>query len=113
MHVVVEGHVPPDADFDENGDVDGNDLTRWRNNFGTGTTHMQGDADADGDTDGADFLAWQRQLNAPTSAAVASAAVPEPAGDRLSWVGAIAAVVGIRRRRALTAFGRHVRPTPG
>jgi len=25
-----------EADFDEDGDVDGDDLVRWRNNFGTG-----------------------------------------------------------------------------
>ena len=66
-----------EADFDEDGDVDGDDLVRWRNNFGTGTTHMQGDADGDADADGVDFLTWQRQLGSPPSV-VATAAVPEP-----------------------------------
>jgi hypothetical protein len=80
------------ADFDEDDDVDGDDLTRWRNNFGTGTAHMTGDADADGDADGADFLVWQSQLGGPPSV-VATAAVPEPATHML----VIVAAVGIRR----------------
>ncbi len=33
-----------DADFDEDGDVDGDDLTRWQANYETGTSHMQDDA---------------------------------------------------------------------
>ncbi len=47
--------VAAPADFDNDGDVDGNDLAQWEDNFGA-------DADSDGDTDGADFLAWQRQF---------------------------------------------------
>ena len=70
-----------EADFDENGVVDANDLTLWTSGFATasGATHMQGDADFDGDVDGADFLAWQRQLGSGTPATAASDAVPEPA----------------------------------
>ena len=67
------------ADFDEDGDVDGDDLVRWRNNFGTGTTHMQGDADGDLDADGHDFLSWQRELGSGPPVTAASAPVPEPA----------------------------------
>ena len=62
------------ADFDEDGDVDGDDLTRWNTGFGvTGTaTHTQGDADGDQDVDGADFLAWQRQLGSSSPMAAAT-----------------------------------------
>ena len=68
-----------DADFDEDGDVDGNDLTDWRAGFGAiGTaTHMQGDADADLDVDGGDFLVWQRQLGS-VSLVPAATPIPEP-----------------------------------
>jgi hypothetical protein len=68
------------ADFDEDGDIDGVDLTKWKTGFGTnGTaTHVQGDADQDLDVDGADFLTWQRQLG-PAAVAAASVGVPEPA----------------------------------
>ena len=52
-----------DADFDEDGDVDGDDLTLWQAGYGSGTLHSQGDADGDGDVDGRDFLTWQRQVS--------------------------------------------------
>ena len=55
---------PPSADFDMDGDIDGNDFLIWQIWFGTGTTHGQGDADWDGDVDGADFLLWQAQKEA-------------------------------------------------
>jgi hypothetical protein len=62
------------GDFDDDGDVDGDDLTRWKQDFGQGS---EGDADGDGDTDGQDFLQWQRRVDgAPPSAG--GAAVPEP-----------------------------------
>ncbi len=57
---ISQGHVDiGSADFDNDGDVDGNDLAQWEGDFG-----LNGDSDADGDadSDGADFLAWQRQF---------------------------------------------------
>jgi hypothetical protein len=90
------------ADFDEDGDVDGDDLTRWRNNFGTGTTPMQGDADGDNDSDGNDFLAWQQQLGsvpAVPAAAPSAGAVPEPAASVLAAIVATLATAPRRRRR--------------
>ncbi|MBA3480195.1 MAG: hypothetical protein H0T51_00135 [Pirellulales bacterium] len=70
---------PPNADFDGNGTVDGDDLTRWRTNFGSGATHMEGNANdyQDADVDGADFLLWQRQLGGPPPV-TGAASVPEP-----------------------------------
>jgi hypothetical protein len=70
-----------DADFDEDLDVDGDDLARWQANFSVGATHVEGDADYDCDVDGADFLTWQRQLGSPATAEVSMttlAGVPEP-----------------------------------
>jgi hypothetical protein len=92
---------PPNADFDGNGTVDGDDLTRWRTNFGTGATHMEGNANdyQDADVDGADFLLWQRQLG---SVPAAAAAVPEPATCTLAATVAIASAACFRaqtRRR--------------
>jgi len=79
------------ADFQEDFDVDGGDLTAWQGGFGASiaATHMQGDADGDRDVDGADFLTWQRQLGI-TSAQSAANAVPEPAGWMLCVVGMLA-----------------------
>jgi len=50
-----------DADFETDGDVDGDDLLIWQKGFGTtsGATRADGDADADRDVDGDDFLVWQ------------------------------------------------------
>ena len=52
------------ADFDEDGNVDGEDFLAWQANFGltVGATKADGDADGDGDVDGSDFLIWQTQF---------------------------------------------------
>jgi hypothetical protein len=71
---VVNGTFLP-ADFDEDQNVDGDDLATWQTAFGTTDA---GDADLDGDTDGADFLLWQQQFGT-TPAVAAIRAVPEPA----------------------------------
>ena len=86
-------------DFDMDGAVNGADLTRWRDNFGTGLTHMQGNADGDGDIDGRDFLIWQRHLGNPASNEAASALVPEPATALL--LPAVSAGVAVHRRRRM------------
>ncbi len=74
------------GDFDADGDVDGDDLSVWEDEFGTGSG---GDADGDGDTDGNDFLTWQRNLGTTTLSASAAHAVPEPTGAMCALVGAV------------------------
>jgi fibronectin-binding autotransporter adhesin len=81
-----------DADFDNDGDVDRFDLTRWRSGFVAGSqSHNSGDADGDGRINGNDFLVWQRQLgqSSPTTPTVNP--VPEPsAGYLLAALGILA-----------------------
>jgi hypothetical protein len=86
------------GDFDEDGDVDGADLTNWKGGFGATSfvSHVQGDADADSDVDGGDFLIWQRQAGKSPAAAVA---VPEPYAGLL--VSGVAAAPIMRRRRVV------------
>ena len=67
------------ADFDLDGDVDGDDLAVWTASFGV---NDGADADSDGDSDGADFLAWQQQLGS-VPAVAAAGSVPEPASIAL------------------------------
>ena len=61
MGVPIVPVDPPAADFDHDGDIDGDDLIAWQSNFGMSdsATHAQGDSNADGDVDGNDFLTWQ------------------------------------------------------
>jgi T5SS/PEP-CTERM-associated repeat protein len=75
-HVILTDFQPhPTADFDNDGDVDGADLTQWQGDFGV---NALSNADGDGDSDGADFLAWQRQLGSGVPSVAASEVVPEP-----------------------------------
>ena len=76
------------GDFDEDGDVDGNDLTHpvkgWKARFGDGL-------------DGGDLLTWQRQLGLSGGDAITAAgAVPEPASAGLALWGTL--IVGLLSR---------------
>lgn len=75
-----------DADFNADGNVDGEDLATWKTGFGlsSGATRSQGDADGDGDTDGHDFLVWQRQFGQVAVSALSAPARPVPEPD--SWI---------------------------
>ena len=102
----THGSPPVDADFDEDGDVDGDDLAEWRIGFGIDDTadHMDGDADANQDVDGADFLTWQRQLGSGPPTVAASAAVPEPGTSMLVIVAAVGIrAIGVRLHRELVS----------
>ncbi|MEM8947596.1 MAG: endo-1,4-beta-xylanase [Planctomycetota bacterium] len=74
----------PSADFDNDGDVDGDDLVVLRNNFGT--------------YNGTDFLNWQREYSGGTSL-TASQVVPEPSGIVILLLGCCATGVGARAHR--------------
>lgn len=62
------------ADFDNDGDVDADDLIQWGSDF---ALNGESDADLDGDSDGNDFLLWQRNFGAGTLSTNA-VPVPEP-----------------------------------
>jgi hypothetical protein len=91
-----------EADFDEDGDVDGDDLLRWRVGFGDAMVHGNGDADADGDVDGSDFLTWQQQLGSGVATTGGTLAVPEPA----AWGMVVATMLVLVKRRKRIAPGR-------
>lgn len=82
---------PPTADFNADGDVDGDDLAIWSTNYGDApATQPMGDASGDGMIDGADFLVWQREVTSGPTAG--GTAVPEPTGLAIAAV--IAAAIG-------------------
>ena len=97
------------GDFDNDGDVDGDDLVVFQGAYGAGTG---ADADGDGDTDGRDFLIWQRNFgNDATQAEVVSfsaadlallgiTTVPEPASVSMLCLAMLAAASrGVRRAK--------------
>jgi hypothetical protein len=84
------------ADFDGDGDVDGNDLATWQTAYGV---DGDGDATGDGETNGADFLVWQRQFTGEEELATTSVAVPEPGIVSLMVVFALM-IGGCRRTRS-------------
>ncbi|MDZ4656360.1 MAG: hypothetical protein SH868_02150 [Bythopirellula sp.] len=68
-----------EADFNQDGNVDGLDLAEWQGDYGL---NSDSDADFDGDSDGRDFLIWQQQFGQSTLPLIAAstAVIPEPTG---------------------------------
>ena len=87
------------GDYNDDGDVDGDDLTVWKNSFGQTGASLPADGNNSGAVDGSDFLLWQRQFGQSSSATDAAVGVPEPA----SIVAAVSLVLPIivRRRRGV------------
>lgn len=68
--------ITPSADFDRDGDVDGQDFLTWQRNYGAvEALQSQGDADFGGVVTTDDLAAWQAAYGNPL---IALAAVPEP-----------------------------------
>ncbi len=100
------------ADFEEDHDVDADDLARWQMGFGTlaSATHTQGDADANGAVDGADFLIWQQQFDEPPPTSTAGTAIPEPATFVLSILAAAGIPITCRQIHATRRYLRILHP---
>jgi hypothetical protein len=88
------------ADFDGDGDVDGQDFLTWQQNVGisSGATQAQGNANpgVDGAVDGADLDVWESQFGAAT---IVAAAVPEPTSALMAALAVAFGVVASARRR--------------
>src|SRR5690606_34825631 len=85
------------ADFNNDGTVDGNDFLAWQRNSGaaSGATLAQGDANGDGAVNAADLHIWKAKFGG--AAAPATAAVPEPATLGLALFAACA-ITRFRKR---------------
>jgi hypothetical protein len=91
------GSAAVSGDYNDDGMVDGADLTVWEGAFGQTGTGQAADGDEDGDVDGADFLIWQQNVGASGTLA-AVAAVPEPAAGPLGLI-VLASITRLRRSR--------------
>ncbi len=90
-----------EADFDEDGDVDHDDLLAWETGYGTSSaaTHMDGDANGDGAVNGLDFLMWQEQYTGSSAPLSGLSQVPEPSSAVLVMLFALSLNVHIRNRK--------------
>jgi hypothetical protein len=88
--VVLSLVVAPNADFNGDGLVDGQDFLTWQRSFGvsSGATRALGDANGDGAVNQADFTVWSAQFGTSPSHA-AGASVPEPHGLLICAMAAI------------------------
>jgi hypothetical protein len=85
------------ADFDSDGDVDGEDFLSWQRGLGlsVGAQRVDGDANEDGQVNAADLTAWR---NGFATATLATGAVPEPGADVILIWGLLGAI-SLKRRR--------------
>ena len=86
-----------DADFNNDGTVDGADFLVWQRGFGTGTNNGTGDANGSGGVDAADLAIWKTQFGAAPPAVGAVGAVPEPAAALLAGLAGLAFVAARRK----------------
>ncbi|WP_168206645.1 lamin tail domain-containing protein [Lacipirellula limnantheis] len=84
-----------DADFNNDGIVNGADLLIWQRGFGVGVSRAAGDADGDGAVNAADLAWWKSTFGTPFGAAVA---IPEPTAIVIG--GTLFPVLAKRRRGA-------------
>ncbi|MBN1853951.1 MAG: hypothetical protein JW829_14565, partial [Pirellulales bacterium] len=94
--------VTESADFDGDGDVDGNDFLMWQVGFpmASGASRSDGDSDGDGDVDAGDFVTWKSQFGMGSVASnQAGIAIPEPGASPLLVLAALAGAALIVRTR--------------
>jgi hypothetical protein len=91
-----------DADFNNDGSVDGADFLIWQRGFGinSGATNAQGDADLNGQVNSADLTLWKASFGGTQSVAAAGA-VPEPGSLGLAIL-ALAALATRKTRPGVT-----------
>lgn len=73
------------GDFDSDGDVDQNDFTVWRQNYGA-TISLGADGNHNGQVDAADYTVWRDQLPAGAGLSSVATAIPEASSISLGLI---------------------------
>jgi hypothetical protein len=84
-----------DADFNNDGSVDGQDFLIWQRGVGIGNNNATGDANGSGTVDAADLAIWKARFSGAATAAVSS--IPEPSTAALALLLAISAAAWTRK----------------
>jgi hypothetical protein len=99
--------VTGDADFDNDGEVDGEDFLIWQRNVGVGSTHEMGDANGDSMVNGEDLAVWEGQYGSVGGLSGLVVSTPEPSSGVLSGLALLG--VALLRRNHQRTFVRHLR----
>jgi hypothetical protein len=104
------------GDFDDNGQVDGNDFLAWQRGLGRTAPNgaiAHGDADGDHDVDAADLGVWKGEYGGPMLVAAVVAASEESADEAIApvlasdeWI--VASTLSVMRASGATTRVRHV-----
>jgi hypothetical protein len=84
------------GDYNNNGAVNADDYTVWRNSFGS-TTNLDADGNNNGVIDAADYVVWRKNVG-NTPAAGQATAIPEPGTMSLCLLLSVSLGVGVLRR---------------
>lgn len=90
--LTVLGSVGVPGDYNNDGTVDGDDYSVWKQNFGS-TTNLDADGNQNGTVDAADYTVWRDNRGNGPMALAASNAVPEPSTAMLAALG-LAIILG-------------------
>jgi hypothetical protein len=92
--------LSPNADFDHDSDVDGDDFLTWQRNVNLmgQSDNSNGDANFDGTVNGADLAVWEAQYGSPPPVSAVTT-VPEPASTALFTVATLLFFAAQRSRR--------------
>ena len=95
--------VSPAGDYDADGDVDGDDYTAWRSEFGQTASPAGSGADGniDGVVDAADYVVWRRNVTG-SSSQIGTQLVPEPSCLFLGWIVIMGSGFAVRTPRHST-----------
>jgi hypothetical protein len=96
---------PAGGDYDDDGDVDGNDFLTWQRAVGSNVTPGTGsDGSGNGVVDGPDLALWRSNFGSTGLITPVAAAVPEP-GALLVAAAAMIGLIPYGRRRANAVEG--------